>query len=208
MKVTKLNDIFTKKSMHSLTEQYWNNRYLTDDFSWDLGEVSLPLKTYIEQLDNKDLMILIPGAGNSYEAEFLFKKGFKNVHVLDFAKAPLQNIQQRIPNFPSKQLIQKDFFEHEVQYDLILEQTFFCAINPTLRKKYAEHMKQLLKPKGKLVGLLFNDALNTDKPPFGGNKDEYEAIFLPMFDIKIMETAYNSIKPRWGRELFIKMVKL
>ena len=194
--------------MHNLTEEYWNNRYLSDDFSWDLGEASLPLKKYIEQLDNKDIMILIPGAGNAYEAEFLFNNGFKNIYVLDFAKIPLQNIKQRIPNFPSEQLIQQDFFEHQGQYDLIIEQTFFCAVNPSLRKKYVQHMKQLLKPNGKLVGLLFNDVLNIDKPPFGGNKIEYESLFSPMFDIKIMETAYNSIKPRAGRELFVKMVSL
>jgi hypothetical protein len=61
--------------------------------------VSTPLKTYIEQLDNKDLKILIPGAGNSYEAEFLFRLGFKNVFVLDFAEAPLQNIKKRHSRF-------------------------------------------------------------------------------------------------------------
>ncbi len=191
--------------MHDLTDKYWNHRYLTDDFAWDLGDVSAPLKAYIEQLDNKDLKILIPGAGNSYEAEFLFNKGFKNVFVLDFAEAPLQNIKNRIPDFPSNQLIQQDFFEHQGQYDLIIEQTFFCAINPTLRKKYVERMKALLKPQGKLVGLLFNDVLNTDKPPFGGNSAEYQTLFSPFFDIKLMQTAYNSIKPREGRELFVMM---
>ncbi len=191
--------------MHDLTEHYWNTRYINDDFGWDIGEVSLPLKTYIEQLSNKDLKILIPGAGNSYEAEFLFNKGFKNVFVLDFAEEPLQNIKKRLPKFPSEQLIHQNFFEHQGQYDLIIEQTFFCAINPSLRKQYAQHMKQLLKPNGKLVGLLFNDVLNTDKPPFGGNTEEYQTLFSPLFDIKIMEMAYNSIKPREGRELFVMM---
>lgn len=191
--------------MHDLTDKYWNTRYLTDDFAWDLGDVSTPLKAYFEQLNNKDLKILIPGAGNSYEAEFLFNKGFKNVFVLDFAEAPLQNIKKRIPNFPSHQLIQQDFFKHEGVYDLIIEQTFFCAINPSLRQQYAEHMKALLKSTGKLVGLLFNDVLNADKPPFGGNKAEYQTLFSPLFEIKLMETAYNSIKPREGRELFVMM---
>lgn len=191
--------------MHNLTDNYWNERYLNDDFGWDLGEVSTPLKYYIEQLHNKDLKILIPGAGNSYEAEFLFKLGFKNVFVLDFAEAPLLNIKKRIADFPSHQLVQQDFFEHAGQYDLIIEQTFFCAINPSLRPKYVEHMKTLLKPNGKLVGLLFNDLLNTDKPPFGGNTAEYQTLFAPIFDIKKMETAYNSIKPREGRELFVVM---
>jgi SAM-dependent methyltransferase len=189
--------------MNDLTDKYWNNRYETNDFGWDLGEVSAPLKKYIEQLNNKNLKILIPGAGNAYEAELLFTLGFKNVFVLDFAEAPLQNIKKRLPDFPDSQLIQQDFFEHQGQYDLIIEQTFFCAINPNLRQKYVKHMKTLLKPNGKLVGLLFNDVLNSDKPPFGGSKEEYEKLFPELFDIKKMEPCYNSIKPREGRELFI-----
>ncbi len=186
-----------------LSKNYWNNLYLNNEFKWDLGAISSPLKTYIEQLNNKDLKILIPGAGNSYEAEFLYRQGFKNVFVLDFAEEPLQNIKKRLPVFPQEQLIKQDFFEHNGQYDLIIEQTFFCAINPSLRKKYTQHMKQLLKPDAKLVGLLFNDILNTDKPPFGGNKQEYQALFASLFNIKTMETAYNSVKPRENRELFV-----
>jgi hypothetical protein len=193
--------------MENLSDKYWNNRYETNDFGWDIGGVSEPLKTYIEQLDNKNLKILIPGAGNAYEAEFLFSLGFKNVFVLDFAEAPLQNIKKRQPDFPSNQLIQQDFFEHQGQYDLIIEQTFFCAINPSLRPKYVQKMNGMLTPNGKLVGLLFNDVLNADKPPFGGNREEYQTLFSDSFDIKKMEPCNNSIKPREGRELFVMMQK-
>jgi methyl halide transferase len=191
--------------MHDLTDSYWNQRYVENDFGWDLGAVSPPLKAYFEQLGNKNLKILIPGAGNSYEAEFLFYIGFKNVFVLDFAKIPLENIKQRIPDFSNSQLIQEDFFQHQGQYDLIIEQTFFCAINPALRLQYVEHMKRLLKPGGKLVGLLFNDVLNEDRPPFGGDLNEYQKLFSLLFNIKTLETANNSIKPREGRELFLIM---
>ncbi|MBL7934686.1 MAG: methyltransferase domain-containing protein [Bacteroidia bacterium] len=193
--------------MDHLTEQFWNNRYETNDFGWDIGDVSTPLKNYIEQLDNKNLTILIPGAGNAYEAEFLYRLGYKNVYVLDFAEVPLKSIKNRIPDFPDNQLIKQDFFDHQGQYDLIIEQTFFCAINPELRKKYVTHMHSLLKTNGKLVGLLFNDPLNTDKPPFGGNKNEYDSLFSETFHIIKMESCYNSIKPRDGRELFVMMQK-
>lgn len=68
-------------------------------------------------------------------------------------------------------------------------------------------MHQLLKPKGKLVGLLFNDVLNTDHPPFGGNKIEYLPYFEQLFKLNMFEPAYNSIKPRANRELFINFEK-
>ena len=34
-----------------LSENYWNNRYLNQQIGWDLGEVSPPIKTYINQYD-------------------------------------------------------------------------------------------------------------------------------------------------------------
>lgn len=192
----------------NLDNQYWNNRYLENEFSWDLGEISEPIKTYFNQLTDKDLKILIPGAGNAYEAEYLFNKGFKNIYVLDFAEAPINLFKKRNPLFNAENLVCENFFDHKGQYDLIIEQTFFCAINPELRKKYAEHMHRLLKPKGKLVGLLFNDVLNTNHPPFGGNKTEYLPYFQNLFKLNTFEPSYNSIKPRAGRELFINFEKV
>lgn len=186
-----------------LTSDYWNNRYLNNEFGWDVGSVSNPLKEYFNQLTNKDLTILIPGAGNAHETEYLHSIGFKNVYTLDFAIEPLQNIKKRIPSLDDKYLIHQDFFEHKGQYDLIIEQTFFCAINPNLRKNYVQHMYSLLKHKGKLVGLLFDHPMNTDNPPFGGSKQEYIELFSPYFYIKVMEPCYNSIKPRDGKEAFI-----
>ena len=190
-----------------LSSAYWNSRYVGDDFGWDAGDITTPLKTYFDQLKDKSLKILIPGAGNSYEAEYLFNNGFKNVFVLDFAEAPLKNIKQRCKDFPSSQLIQEDFFKHKGQYDLIIEQTFFCAIDPMLREVYAKHCNELLKPGGKLVGLLFNDVFEKAGPPFGGTQYEYEDEFKHYFTFKTFETCYNSIKPRERKELFINLVK-
>lgn len=194
--------------MEDLSSTYWNNRYLNDDFGWDLGSISPPIKSYIETLTDKSIKILIPGAGNAYEAEYLFNKGFTNTFVVDFAQEPLNNIKKRNPLFPENQLLQQDFFLHQSSYDLIIEQTFFCAINPILRKDYVNHMYQLLKSNGKLVGLLFDDILNTNKPPFGGTKKEYEKLFSDKFNITILEAAYNSVKPRLGRELFFVFEKV
>ncbi|GAA4302433.1 methyltransferase domain-containing protein [Aestuariibaculum suncheonense] len=187
-----------------LSESYWDNRYKTNNTGWDIGHISTPIKTYIDQLTNKDLKILIPGAGNAYEAEYLFLSGFKNVYVIDLSKTALDNIKARIPEFPESQMIQGNFFDLNDHFDLVIEQTFFCAINPELRFKYAEKMHQLLKPEGKLVGLLFDMPLNQTEPPFGGCEADYINYFGPYFNIELAP-CYNSITPRHGKELFIKM---
>jgi thiopurine S-methyltransferase len=193
--------------MMKLDDNYWTERYVRNDAPWDTGAPTTPLKEYIDQLSDQNIVILLPGAGNAYEAEYLHVKGFTNVSVIDLSSEPLINLKKRLPTFPDKDLIKGDFFEHKGQYDLIMEQTFFCAIDPSLRKQYAEKCFELLSPGGVLAGVLFNDKLNTDHPPFGGNKEEYVSYFEKYFSFKIFEPCYNSIKPRAGRELFINLVR-
>lgn len=185
-----------------LNKNYWEKRYETKETGWDVGKITTPLQEYIDQIENKNLTILIPGAGNGYELDYLLSKGFKNVFIVDFTETPLKNIKKRIPGFPENQLIKSDFFEHEGKYDLILEQTFFCALAPELRKKYVSKMHSLLSENGKLFGLLFDFPLTEEGPPYGGSKAEYLNLFTENFNIKTLETAYNSIKPRTERELF------
>ena len=189
------------------TQSYWENRYKNGQTGWDMQKVSPPLKTYVDQLNDKTLKILIPGAGNAHEAEYLYQKGFKNIFVADIAKTPLKNLKTRIPEFPQDQLLHTDFFDIEDTFDLIIEQTFFCALPPQLRPKYAQKMNQLLKPNAKLVGLLFNFPLTDDGPPFGGSMAEYKNYFKELFDLEILEPCYNSYPKRQGNELFFKFLK-
>ncbi|WP_373059173.1 SAM-dependent methyltransferase [Zunongwangia sp. H14] len=193
--------------MSKKAEAYWASRYLTNKTGWDIGHISTPIKEYIDQLEDKELKILIPGAGNAYEAEYLFNNGFKNVHVADIAKPPLLNLQKRIPSFPEQHLHHKDFFRLKGQFDLIIEQTFFCAIPVNKRQDYVKKMQQLLVEKGKIAGLLFNFPLTEKGPPFGGSKAEYLTYFSPYFEIDTLETCYNSIPPRKGNELFFSFRK-
>jgi SAM-dependent methyltransferase len=191
-----------------LSGNAWDNRYLNNDIGWDLGAVSPPLKEYFDQLENNEIKILIPGGGNSYEAAYLFENGFKNVFVVDVSKTAIENIQKRIPSIPGSQLIHGNFFDVEDAFDLIVEQTFFCAIHPNLREDYVVKMNQLLKPTGKLVGVMFNVPLFKDRPPFGGKKAIYLDYFKPYFKIATFKSCYNSHPSRQGRELFINLVKL
>ncbi len=191
---------------NSQEQDYWTTRYKEDRIGWDVGHPTTPLKTYIDQLADKSMTILIPGAGNAYEAEYLIQRGFKNVFVMDISAFPLKQFRKRNPDFPKSQLLLEDFFEHEGQYDLILEQTFFCSFIPTdvNRNAYAKHMAALLKPTGKLVGVWFDIPLtgNMEKRPFGGDKKLYLKYLSPFLETITFERCYNSIPPRMGTELF------
>lgn len=126
---------------------------------------------------------------------------------MDLSKTALNNLRKRIPDFPENQLLHQNFFDLTDSFDVLIEQTFFCAINPKLRPNYAKKAHDLLSKNGKIVGLLFNAPLNQDQPPFGGNSEEYKTYFDPYFNIEIMETCYNSVESRESREIFIKLLK-
>jgi methyl halide transferase len=194
--------------MEELNQAYWNQRYEQGNTGWNIGTVSTPLKSYFDQLSQKNLSILIPGGGNGHEAEYLLSLGFTNISILDIAPKALAALEERFKTHIGKtlHLIHADFFDHQGQYDLIIEQTFFCALNPKLREKYVQQMFLLLKDQGKLAGLLF-DTHFPDGPPFGGNRKDYQPLFETHFSIKTLEPCYNSIAPRMGNECFIIATK-
>jgi methyl halide transferase len=193
-------------------QSYWDHRYQENATGWDIGYPSTPIKEYIDQIKDKSISILIPGAGNAYEAEYLLAQGFKNVYVMDVSAIPLNHFKERNPHFSDDQLLQADFFEHSGSYDLILEQTFFCSFEPTEynRIQYAKQCADLLRENGKLVGVWFDIPLiegNMEKRPFGGSQSEYSAYFEPYFMEKTFEPCRNSIPPRMGTELFGIFIK-
>ena len=186
-----------------LDQSFWTNRYQTHETQWDIGYASPALMAYMEGKPT-DAAILIPDAGNAYEAEALWRKGFTDVTVLDISTVPLENLKNRVADFSSEKLVCADFFAFEGQFDIILEQTFFCALDPVLRPAYVKKMAELLKPGGELAGLLFNAPMNADQPPFGGSKAEYLQLFATRLRVTEMETSALSIAPRAGREVFFR----
>jgi thiopurine S-methyltransferase len=191
----------------NLDQTYWNQRYLENNTPWDAGEPTTPIKNYVDSLDDHDIKILIPGAGNGHEARYLFEKGFTNVWVCDWAEEALSRFSESLPEFPKSQLLNIDFFKISQQFDLIIEQTFLSALPPGLRESYVEKTAALLQVGGRLVGLLFANPFSFEGPPFGGTNEEYLQLFSPKFEIEKLEMCYNSIPPRKDQELFINFLK-
>lgn len=189
-----------------LDQTYWDNQYQANATGWDLGQVSPPIKTYIDTIENKDAKILIPGCGNTYEAEYLIQQGFTNVTVIDIAPTLVENLKKKFANHNNITVVLGDFFEHQGNYDFIIEQTFFCALPPTMRQKYVWKMHKLLSEHGKLIGLLFDREFEIG-PPFGGNLNEYEQLFFKAFTFNAISLAENSIPARANTELFFEFQK-
>ncbi|WP_276484437.1 methyltransferase [Paraflavitalea pollutisoli] len=191
------------------SHEYWDNLYNSRQTAWDIGYPSTPLKTYIDQLTDKNAAILVPGCGNGYEVAYLLQQGFTNVTAIDISPVLTARLEEKLREWVGKTLsiITSDFFTTVGQYDIILEQTFFCALPPVRREDYVHQVHRLLKPGGRLAGVLFDRDFEGG-PPFGGHRAEYEQLFKENFQLKVLAPCNNSIPPRAGSELFIVAEKV
>lgn len=188
----------------NLDARYWQSRYEEGNTPWDIDGISPAMLEYMTNLPSTELRVLIPGAGKAHEAAWLNMHGFQHVFVCDWAEGAFETFRHIVTDFPPHHMLVGDFFELIGEYDLILEQTFFCAIDPSLRSEYAKKCASLLNQGGKLAGLLFASVFDHPGPPFGGTKAEYLKIFEPHFNIIQMEISKKSIQPRLGNELFFE----
>lgn len=192
------------KKTKVLDKDFWEYRYRNHLTGWDMGVVSPPIKAYVDQIEDKDIAILIPGAGRSYEAEYLLGQGFTSITVIDISSILINELKDKFKNNSKIRLIEGDFFEHQGQYDLIIEQTFFCTLYPENRSAYIRKMKELLTEEGILCGVLFDKSFE-DGPPFGGHKADYKELFKADFKINKMASCYNSHPARKDAELWINL---
>ena len=189
-----------------LDAQYWDAQWKSSTIGWDLGMPAPPLVSLINSLENKDAKILIPGCGSAYEAEYLISKGFTDVTLIDISETASCKLKEKFLKNPQIEVVCDDFFKLEDKFDVIIEQTFFCALPPTMRQRYVWKMHNLLNENGILAGLLFNRTFEVG-PPFGGSREEYEKLFFGAFEFVDIETAANSVEPRAKTELFFKFKK-
>jgi SAM-dependent methyltransferase len=196
----------------TLDSHYWEKRYQNNQTGWDAKAITTPVKRIIDEYinDNQlDISILVPGCGYGYEAKYLLDNGFINVTIIDYSPTAIYGFKQLInkPLLSSWNVIIDNFFNLEGQFDLIIEQTFFCALDRNLRNAYAEKMSDLLKPEGKLRGLLFNKEFEANTPPFGGTFYEYNSLFCKYFTTIDLKPCFDSIPPRLGNEFEINIFK-
>lgn len=181
----------------------WERHYESGDLQWDLGAVSPPFLHLWEDRKLVPGKTLIPGCGRGHEVLFLAEKGFQ-VTAVDFASGAVQSLAQSLEHHNLDcQVLQANFFEldsgHDGLYDLMLEQTFFCAINPSQRKAYVETAHRILSPGAHLMGLFYETG-ETGGPPFNTTEADILKHFSCRFEIEQLEKTPHSIDRRKGKE--------
>jgi thiopurine S-methyltransferase len=189
-----------------LDKTYWDTRHKESQTAWDIGYANNLHTDYVKANYPKNAKIIEPGAGNAHEVSALWEDGYTNVYAVDYSSAAKDAFISKNSNFPSEQYLVGDYFDIKGEFDLILEQTFFCALDPSLREAYVDKTHSLLNTGGKVMGVLFNFE-KEDGPPFGGSINEYRSLFEKRFEILSLEEAKNSIPERQGNELVFELVK-
>jgi len=195
--------IMKKELAEGYGRQDWQKHYDTGDLRWDLGEVSPPLAQLWRKKKLRPGKTLIPGCGRGHEVTFFAEKNF-DVTGVDFSPGAVTHLTETLSQKGLRaKVLLRDFFElesiHDNGYDLVLEQTFFCAIAPAARPLYVETVHRLLKTNGLLVAL-FYETNEDGGPPYHTEYADIPRLFSRHFAIEHLEKTPHSVERRRGRE--------
>ena len=176
----------------------WNQRYVEGRTGWDLGEPPPALRRVIAARP-QPLRVLVPGAGRGHDALAWAEAGHRVVAV-DFA--PLAVVAAR-ENAAARGV---EMAVHEADifalpgdlagaFDLVWEQTCFCAIPPERRDDYARAMAAVLRPGGQIVALLWNHG-KAGGPPFDVRREDVDAAFAEAFVVEEVTVVPDSAAGR------------
>jgi len=201
------------QSINSTMPEYWEKSYQSGDMGWDLGGPTPIFNDWI-QFQTNSLSICILGAGNGWDAINFAEKGH-NVTAVDFAESAIDNMHTSAQSKGVQiNIVHSDIFDlcklFNHTFDIVLEYTCFCAIDPARRMDYVRMTNQILKPDGKLVALLFpiDKDINDDGPPFAIDLDSTISLFSKYFILDTKEIPSLSIERRNGREVFVIFKKI
>jgi methyl halide transferase len=192
---------------------FWAELYRNGDTGWDQGGPSPGLVDFL----NRDVgagrvmpfqsgRALVPGCGRGHDARALAAAGF-TVIGLDVVKGAVEEAARMAEAEGLKRIrfAQADFLHLPAPlrgpYDLIFENTFFCAIDPDHRNRYVEAAANLLAAAGFLLGVFYNIQPETG-PPFGATREELLDRFGRRFRL-ILDRVPSSIPRREGKELLM-----
>ena len=199
--------------INSSMPEYWEKSYQSGDMGWDLGGPTPIFDDWI-QFQTDSLSICILGAGNGWDAINFAEKGH-NVTAVDFAESAIDNMHTSAQDKGVQiNLIHSDIFDlcklFNHTFDIVLEYTCFCAIDPARRLDYVRMTNQILKPDGKIVAILFpiDKYINDVGPPFAIDLDSTISLFSKYFILDTKEIPSLSIERRNGREVFVILKKI
>ncbi len=190
-----------------MERDFWQGLYEKGDTRFDVGAPSPPLMDWLDAHPIVASRAIVPGCGYGHDVIELAQRGLSTVGV-DFAPAAVQAgraAADRAGLSSRARFLECDVFslgsEHDGAYDLLFEQTCYCAITPARRDDYAALAARLVAPGGTLLFVVYPADGHQGGPPFAIDPTEVEPRFAAWFDLLWMGAPERPSKPtRAGKE--------
>lgn len=188
----------------------WEELWRDGITPWDLGDESPPLRQFLADPKCADMLsgissVLVPGCGRGYDLTLL-SHHFPRVIGLDLSETAVlaaRSHQAHNPHGDRVQVLQQDFFTYHTVHDALFDYTFFCALEPSIRSRWADHVGRLVRPGGLLIAIVFPvlpGAEPRSHPPYPVTLEEYTSR-LVQFALEHVNPAPASHPTRLGKEL-------
>ncbi len=187
-----------------MSNDYWEQRYQTNDMPWEKGAPSPGLIDFLAtQKGRTGEKICVPGCGTGHDVRAWAVAGFE-AFGFDIAPSAVRIAAERSRSAGTRANFQLANFLTDpppVLFDWIFEHTLFCAIQPDERNDYVRAVLRWLKPEGQYlaVNYLIPDQ---DGPPFGTTREELWQRFSPHFEL-VKEWVPRSYPNRTNLELML-----
>jgi len=160
--------------------EFWEKRFRENFTPWDAGRVPSALERFLAA-EPRGRRVLIPGCGSAYEVRAFAEAGHE-VLAVDFAPAAVERAQAILGPLSGGVRL-ADFFDADLGalYDLVYERAFLCSLPRPLRPRYAQRVRELLGPRGRIAGFFFFED-GERGPPFGLKSGELEQLLADRFE--------------------------
>ncbi|KAL8482709.1 hypothetical protein ACS0TY_025667 [Phlomoides rotata] len=192
--------------LHSNSAYGWNKCWEEGTTPWDLGGPT-PILVHLHNTGSLPKgRALIPGCGSGHDVVAIAcaERHVVGLDVSDNAIKKAIELSSQSPKAEYFTFLKTDFFtwRPEQLFNLIIDYTFFCAIEPELRSLWARKVSDLLEPDGELITLMFPQIDDHEGgPPFKVSIADYEEVLHSVgFEATHISENELVIAPRKGRE--------
>ncbi|MBI4576573.1 MAG: methyltransferase domain-containing protein [Planctomycetes bacterium] len=187
---------------------FWQGHYVRGETDWDKGGPAPPLVSLAARGVLRGRSLVVVGCGYGHDALHFARLGYE-VTGLDLVEEAVAGADARAQTAAvSCRFVRADVLDPPVafhgRFDLWLEHTFYCAIDPARRDDYVKAAHLLLRPGGTLFGLFYHHG-RAGGPPFDTDEGDLRRRFPPCFELESVERPVDSFPSRAGAELLVRM---
>lgn len=185
----------------------WSGRWQNDQIGFHQPEVSGFLTKYAEQAWGAGPVgrVFVPLCGKSLDMVFLAERA-NTVIGVEYVEQAVQDFfveQGLLPEVTGEgprrftsgkyTLFAADFYamtnDHIGSIDAVFDRASLVALDPTTRKKYANHMSSLLRPGAEVLLVTFDyDQTQMNGPPFAVSGEDVNRLYQDDFTVEHLET--------------------